>query len=477
MTSTLTSHNPATGDVIWQKPAGTAQDVDTAVTAARHAFAAWSDQSVESRMKVVERYRDLLTERKAIFAEAIAKEMGKPLWDAATEVGAMIGKAALSLKAYHQRTGEQVNEMGSGQRAHLMHRPHGVLAVFGPYNFPGHLPNGHIIPALIAGNTLVFKPSQLTPMIGEMMGDLWREAGLPEGVLIVIQGTREVGAALVAHPQIDGLLFTGSSHVGTLLNQQLSSQPQKIIALEMGGNNPLIIWDSPDAKVAAYHTILSAFITSGQRCTCARRLILPQGPAGDAVVHELVAMAKGLTLGAYTDSPEPFLGPLIRRQEVDEILAAQQKMQQQGGTVLLEATAPDAKLPFLTPGIMDVTAIAEREDREYFGPFLQIIRVTDFDAAIAEANNTQYGLAAAIFTQDKNLYERALRQLRAGLINWNRQTTGASGALPFGGTGVSGNHRAAGFYAADYCAYPVASIESDTLEMPETLAKGIVLPA
>ena len=471
----MTSHNPATGDLIWEKESNSVADVETAVKAARTAFPMWAMKTLAERMEVIERYRDLLLANKDKMGEAIAQETGKPLWDAMGEAGAMVGKINISLKAYNERTGDMTFDMGSGMTGHLSHRPHGVMAVFGPYNFPGHLPNGHIIPALIAGNTCVFKPSNMTPMVGEMMINLMHEAGIPQGVVTYVQGARDVGEALSNHKDIDGLLFTGSTHVGTILNKQLAPSPEKLIALEMGGNNPLIIWNPESAEAAAYHTILSAFISTGQRCTCARRLILPVGAEGDAVLEALIPLAQKLKVGAYNETPEPFMGPLIRQAEAEAIITAQDGLEKTGGTPLLKATMPRDGLPFITPGIMDVTKINNREDIEFFGPFLQVIRVNDFDDAIAEANNTSYGLSAAIFTQDKSLYERCLLELRAGLINWNRQTTGASGAMPFGGVGVSGNHRPAAYYAADYCAYPVASVESEVLDVPEKLAAGITL--
>lgn len=471
----MTSHNPATGALIWEKESNSIADVDAAVKAARATFPDWARKTLFERMEVIERYRDLLLENKTKMAEAIAQETGKPLWDATGEAGAMVGKIDISLKAYNERTGENTFDMGGTLTGHLTHRPHGVMAVFGPYNFPGHLPNGHIIPALIAGNTVVFKPSNMTPMVGEMMVNYMHEAGIPQGVVNFVQGGRDIGEALSNHKDIDGLLFTGSTHVGTILNKQLAAHPEKIIALEMGGNNPLIIWKPESPEAAAYHTVLSAFISTGQRCTCARRLILPVGAEGDAVLDALIPLAQKLKVGAYNETPEPFMGPLIRQKEAEDILTAQDDLQKVGGTPLLKATMPRDGLPFITPGIMDVTKINNREDIEFFGPFLQVIRVSDFDDAIMEANNTSYGLAAAIFTQDRALYERCLIELRAGLINWNRQTTGASGAMPFGGIGVSGNHRPAAYYAADYCAYPVASVESEVLDIPETPAAGIAL--
>ena len=468
----MQSTNPATGEILWQGNATDAVGIDQAVQRARQAFSLWASHSLSARIAILEAFRARLEAHKDTMAEAIAQETGKPKWDAATEVAAMIGKVAISITAYHDRTPDTAPQI-PGMHARLLHKPHGVLAVFGPYNFPAHLPNGHIVPALLAGNCVVFKPSELTPRVAELTLEHWRAAGLPEGVLQVVQGERATGEALAAHHGLDGLLFTGSSSTGTVLHKLYAGQPQKILALEMGGNNPLIVWDPEDADAAAYHTILSSFISSGQRCTCARRLILPRNGEGDALLASLIARTQRLRVGAYTDQPEPFMGPLIRNAEVDKALAAQSRFAASGGKILLEAKRLHPSLPFLSPGIVDVTDVTDRPDEEIFAPLLQVIRVADFDAALAEANNTRYGLASAIFTRDKALYERALRELRAGLVNWNRQTTGASSALPFGGVGISGNHRPAAFYAADYCAYPVAALESESLALPATPLPGM----
>jgi succinylglutamic semialdehyde dehydrogenase len=474
MMTTFHSTNPATGEILWEEPAASPTDVGKAVERARKAFHSWARLPFEKRVEYVEAFRSQLEANKVEIATAISQETGKPLWDSLTEVAAMIGKVAISIQAYHERTGYHQREI-NGMQARLLHKPHGVMAVFGPYNFPAHLPNGHIVPALLAGNTAVFKPSNVTPMVAEKTIELWHKAGLPEGVLQVVQGQRETGVALASHPDIDGLLFTGSSGVGQSLHKQYGGQTHKILALEMGGNNPLIIWDPESVEAAAYHNVLSSFISTGQRCTCARRLIIKQGAEGDAYLEALLAQTAKLRIGAYADSPEPFMGPLVRNLEVDQILAAQENLQKLGGKVLLKAGRLNDKLPFISPGIIDVTAVKTRNDAdlEYFGPFLQVTRVNTFEEAIAAANNTEYGLASAIFTQHKELYEQCLIELRAGLVNWNRQTTGASSALPFGGVGISGNHRPAAYYAADYCAYPVAALESETLTIPATLNAGI----
>jgi len=251
------SLNPAKGEVIWEGNSADAEQVDQALNAARAAFPAWAAKSFEQRVEFIRAYAAKLEENKELMAETIAMETGKPLWETRTEAGAMVGKAEISIKAYNERTGSRESEM-PGARAVLRHKPHGVVAVFGPYNFPGHLPNGHIIPALLAGNTVVLKPSELTPKVAELMVKLWQEAELPAGVLNLVQGERDTGIALANHQQIDGLFFTGSSRTGHILHQQFGGRPDKILALEMGGNNPLIIGEISDVKAAVHETIQSA---------------------------------------------------------------------------------------------------------------------------------------------------------------------------------------------------------------------------
>jgi len=291
----------------------------------------------------------------------------------------------------------------------------------------------------------------------------------------LVQGEKETGIALANHPQLDGLFFTGSSATGDILHKQFSGRPEKILALEMGGNNPLIVWDSADLHAAAYITIQSAFITSGQRCTCARRLIVQKGEAGDAFLQTLKTMTEAIVVGAYDDEPEPFMGPLVSLPESEKLVAAQQAFVAQGGKPIVTMQRLKDDLPFLCPGIIDVTDVAVREDTEFFGPLLQVIRVADFDAAIAEANNTAFGLAAGLVSDKPALWNQFSREIRAGVVNWNRQTTGASGSAPFGGTGCSGNHRPSAYYAADYCAWPMASMESDKASLPEKLSPGLTL--
>ena len=469
----IQSYDPAKKRIIWQAISASNEQVNLAVKAARNAFTDWSDRSFEQRLALVKKFGELLSSNKDALALTIAQETGKPLWETATEVASMIGKIGLSEKAYQQRTGVTENPMPQG-RAFIRHKPHGVVAVFGPYNFPGHLPNGHIVPALLAGNTVVFKPSDLTPLVAQKTVELWQQAGLPAGVLNLVQGEVETGKALAAHPGLDGLFFTGSSRTGKILHEQFAGHPGKILALEMGGNNPLIVKDVANIDAAVHDIIQSAFITSGQRCTCARRLFLANNAQGDAILAKLIAVTQSITVGMYDAQPQPFMGAMISSQAAASMLRAQQQLLALGAASLVELKHQDVDSGFVTPGILDVTAIAESmPDEEHFGPLLKVIRYDDFDQAINLANHTSFGLSAGLLADSQQDYQHFYKRIRAGIVNWNRPITGASGAAPFGGIGESGNHRASAFYAADYCAYPVASVELDQVELPASLSPGL----
>ncbi|MDH1728822.1 succinylglutamate-semialdehyde dehydrogenase [Pseudomonas chengduensis] len=470
----LQSLDPVSQAVLWQGQGATAAQVDAAVAAARGAFSLWAAHSLDGRIAVLERFAACLKSRADEVARAIGEESGKPLWEAATEVNSMVGKVAISIQSYRERTGEKSGPLGDAT-AVLRHKPHGVVAVFGPYNFPGHLPNGHIVPALLAGNCVLFKPSELTPKVAELTVKCWIEAGLPEGVLSLLQGGRETGVALAGHPGIDGLFFTGSSRTGNLLHTQFAGRPDKILALEMGGNNPLIVDQVADVDAAVYTIVQSAFISAGQRCTCARRLLVPQGEWGDALLARLVQVAGQLKVGRFDEQPAPFMGSVISLQAATQLMQAQQDLLAGGATALLAMTQPQEGAALLTPGILDVTAVNDRPDEEFFGPLLQVIRYDNFEAAIAEANATAYGLAAGLLSDSRARFEQFWLHSRAGIVNWNKQLTGAASTAPFGGIGASGNHRASAYYAADYCAYPVAGLESESLALPATLTPGVTL--
>ena len=451
------SIEPATGAQFWRGPIGNA---DAEVALARAAWGEWASRPLAVRVETLRRFGNVVRSVHEQFADTISRETGKPLWEARTEVESVINKVEISIAAHNERTSQRKLDGAMGARNALRHKPHGVLGVLGPYNFPAHLPNGHIVPALIAGNAVVFKPSEKTPASGAVLVDCLHKAGVPTGVVRLLVGGPGEGRALASHPDLDGLLFTGSSRTGIALSRQYAETPGKILALEMGGNNPIIVWDATDIQAAAVIIAQSAYLTAGQRCTAARRLIVEDG-RHEALVDALTALIDRIIVGEPHSDPQPFMGPVIDNDAADHLQDAFLGLIMKGGKAIRHLERPLADRPFLKPALIDVTAVADRPDEELFGPILQLVRVDSFEAAIAEANATRFGLCASLIGGSPKLYDRFWANIRAGVINWNRPTNGAPSNAPFGGIGLSGNHRPSAYYAADYCAYPVVSSEAE----------------
>lgn len=464
----LSKTDPLTAELIWQHPAADSADVADACQAAAEAFDSWAAIGHDARLAVITAFGKQLTEHHQALATLISRETGKPLWESLTEVTAMINKIAISQQSWQQRTGEH-----QGQGSSLRHRPHGVMAVFGPYNFPGHLPNGQIIPALLAGNTVVFKPSEMTPATAEYTVRLWQQAGLPAGVINLLQGAKQTGQILVDQPQLAGVLFTGSAATGYQIHRQLAGRPEVILALEMGGNNALIAEDMPDIDAAVHITIQSAFISAGQRCTCARRLLVKRGEQGDRFLARLADVTAKLTPGAWDSTPAPFMGSVISPAAAQRIWQHWQQLKQQQGKVIVEMRYPDPSTALLWPGIIDVSEVQGLQDEEVFGPLLTVIRYDHYQEAIRLANQTRFGLACGLISPDEEKFRQLVKCARAGIVNWNKPLTGAASSAPFGGIGASGNHRPGAFYTADICAWPMASLESPQLSLPEQLSPGL----
>lgn len=447
-------------------------EIDTCIQKAKKAFVSWSNTSVEKRISYLTHFQSVVERQKNQFAELVSKETGKPLWDAKNEITGVINKVNISIESFHARC-PNISKDHAGGKSITTHRPHGVVAVFGPYNFPAHLPNGHIVPALLAGNTVIFKPSELTPGVGELMKVCWDEAGLPDGVLSIVQGGPEVGIYVSQHREIDGLFFTGSWNTGKLLLEHFAKHPEKILALELGGNNPLVVHQISDPLAAAYTTLQSAYLTSGQRCTCARRLIVT--PGNEDFLSHLTRLIRSVKVGLYNEQPEPFMGPLIHLKAAEKLLEAQRHLISLGAKASIEMKQLKPQTALLSPGLLDVTSVRALPDVEYFGPLLQLIHVSDFEQAMETANATDYGLAAGLLCDKKEFFDKFLSRVKAGVVNWNSPTTGASSAAPFGGVKHSGNFRPSAFYAADYCSYPVASTAVERLQLPASLVPGVFI--
>jgi succinylglutamic semialdehyde dehydrogenase len=468
----FSSLNPATGEQIWEGAACTNTEVNEVIKNARNALTSWSALSIDERSQYLLDFSYFIDKKNEDIATLISKETGKPLWESKNEVRSMVQKVKISLDAYGHRCAGMMKAQENGQLI-TRHRPHGVVAIFGPYNFPGHLPTGHIIPALLAGNTIIFKPSEFAPLVAEKIVECWHEINLPSGVLNLTQGGRETGQQILNHADIDGLFFTGSYATGQQLLNHFGTQPGKILALEMGGNNPLVIGTVENLQAAAYLTIQSAYLSSGQRCTCASRLILVDNENNENFLNLLKKMIAKLSVGPYWQEPEPFMGPLITETHAFHVLKAQEELLAKGGSSIISMKQLKTGTGFLSPGLMDVTAIKDLPDEEIFGPFLQLIRVPNMKQAVEVANQTKYGLVAGLLSDQRDEYDFFLNQIKAGVINWNMPTTGASSEAPFGGIKCSGNHRPSAYYAADYCAYPIASLESSELKFPAHILPGI----
>ena len=445
--------------------------VDAAIEAARGAFPTWSELALDDRFAIARRFAELVNERKEELARLITLEVGKPLWEARTEVAAVVGKVTNSIEAILKRRWTTTEQIGA-YVAVTRFRPHGVMLVLGPFNLPAHLPGAHIVPALLAGNTVVFKPSELSPGVGQWLATTWRDAGLPPGVLNLIHGAAPVAVHAVQSPAVAGVLFTGSQRAGASIHRALAGQPHKVLALELGGNNPLVVHRCSDLHRAAITIINSAYITSGQRCTCARRLIVVGKPTYNALLEKLQTLLPLVRVGNPLAEPQPFMGSLIHAAAAQNMLDAQAKLIAAGAHPIVEMKRTSDRSTMLSPGLLAAEA-SLLDDCEHFGPLLTAHVTEDFDEAIQLANNTQFGLSAGFLGEHVEDFHYFLHRIRAGIVNWNRQTTGASGKLPFGGIGQSGNHNPSGFFAADYCSYPIASLESHDLAEANTLSPGL----
>ena len=455
----FTSIEPGTGEPVW---AGESGDADIEVAIARAAWPDWTSRAIAVRMEYMRRFANAIRARMDDFVELIARETGSPLWEARAEIEAVIAHIEPAIAAYSERTPRKRAEGALGTRHAVRHKPHGVMAVITPWVSPAEIPCSHILPALIAGNVVVWKPSERTPATSMMLLACFQDAGIPEGVLRLLHGDAREAEALAKHSDAAGVIFTGSTKAGRSLGRMLADTPEKLAALHMGGNNPIVVWDSPDVATAAAIVVQSAFSSGGQRCTAARRLIVAE-EEHEALLAEVAKLTGRLIVDDPMAKPAPFFGPMIDNPAADAIDEAFLDLIMKGGRPLHHMRRLDPDKPYLTPGLIDVTRITARIDQEHFGPILQVIRVDSFDAAIAEANATRYGLVASLISRKVEHYDRFWANIRAGVINWNRPTHAIPLGTPVGGLGLSGNHRPGGQYTADQCAYPVTSSESDQM--------------
>lgn len=448
--------------------------IDRACKAAKEAYVSWSRTSLNERKNYILKLKDVFKAHESEMAELIARDTGKALWDATTEAKALSAKIDVtlneSLKLIQE---ERITDALPHVDGVIRYKSRGVMSVIGPFNFPAHLPNGHIIPALISGNTIVYKPSEQTPAVAQLYAQIIEKAEFPPGVFNMVHGEAETGRRLVAHELVDGVLFTGSYEVGLKIKQETLNHYWKILALEMGGKNATVIWDDADIDKAIYETLVGAYMSTGQRCACTSRIILHDKIA-DQFTDRFYKAAKKLTIGHW--SKNPFMGSLINGAAVEKYIRFQEMANRENCESLMRGKALELEYKghYVTPSIHLVKSFDPNslyQKTEIFGPNVAIYRSSDFDKTIEMVNSTGYGLVMALFTKNKELFETALLSARVGLLNWNRTTNGASSRLPFGGMGKSGNDRPSGHFAIQYCTVPVASLED-----PSPLDKSKLLP-
>lgn len=449
--------------------------IEQACGRAKEAYRGWSLLTMDERKSFLMRLKEVFQSNHAQLTEAIARDTGKPLWEAKTEASALVSKIDITVNHSLQLVKEERIPNALPQvEGVIRYKPRGVMAVIGPFNFPVHLPNGHIIPALLMGNTIVFKPSEQTPAVCQIYAQMFHQAQFPAGVFNVVYGDGEAGRKLVVNENIDGILFTGSYEVGLKIKQETLTHYWKILALEMGGKNATVIWDDADLEKATYETLIGAFLTSGQRCACTSRIFVHERIA-DAFTEKFYQAAKRLTIGHWSE--DVFMGPLINASAVEKYIRFQEIANRENCESLMRGKALDLKHRghYVTPSIhlvqkYDLKSVYQKS--EIFGPNVAIYRVNDFDETLSMVNSTGFGLVMALFTKNQALYQKALLEARVGILNFNRTTNGASSRLPFGGMGKSGNDRPSAHFAIQYCSVPVASLEDPTAFDPSQALPG-----
>ena len=450
--------------------------IEASCLAARKAYCEWAHTPQSKRFELLNKLKEVYSANAEKLGQVISRETGKPQWEGLNEAKAMAGKIAITLEHSMKLVADsRVENALPGVDGVIRYKPRGVMAVIGPFNFPGHLPNGHIIPALATGNTVVFKPSDKTPATGQLMAEFFHEAGFPKGVFNLIQGQGETGKRLVTSEYVDGVLFTGSYDVGLKIKQDTLNHHWKLLALEMGGKNSTVVWKDADLEKAVYETILGAFLTSGQRCSCTSKVILHKD-IYDKFVENFYQTAKKLSIGHWSENP--FMGPLISEDSVEKYIRFQEIAKREGAECMMRGKSLDYNYDgnYVTPSIYLVPNADNQsvyQNCEIFGPNVGVYKVDDFDEALEINNSAGFGLVMALFSKDKQLFDKALIDARVGLLNWNRTTNGASSRLPFGGMGKSGNDRPSAHFAVNYTTVPVASLEDMTAFDSSKVLPGI----
>lgn len=474
---TLSRLCPADLDLtLWSAPVDY-QNIEKVLQSAQSGFEFWRKTSIGERIDFLKKFQTEAEKRKDEIARAIAMETGKPLWEAYTEAGAISAKVNVtindSLERVSNKTIEQVLPHIDG---HFIYKPLGPCLVVGPFNFPCHLANGQILSALLTGNSIIFKPSEKTIASSQYLIECFHAAGFPKGVINFINGTAHTTQTIIKDHRIKGIFFTGSHFVGTKIIEAVGTDVKKLVALELGGKNTSIIHKDADMNHALPELIRACFLTCGQRCTSTSVI-----PVHRSIADEFIQKFKEVTEKIIIDHPiefeqEPFMGPIIDELALSKFESSLELGLKNGAKEILAHKRLDKNGYYITPSIFHIDK-AEKSNpytqEEIFGPHCTFVPYDDIEDAIRIANISDYGLAAAIFTQDKKIYQECLRDIDAGIINLNRSTVGASSKLPFGGVKNSGNHHPAAVSMIDATVHMISSLE--TLDNSSKLAdvKGL----
>ncbi len=434
--------SPIDDTVVFSTPIDS-EHAQLAIEAARRAAPEWAARTRAERETALRRVQREFTARQDAIAEAICREVGKPLWEARGEAKGLAARVDLTCGAIGSDVADWTlpGETGAGH-----YLPLGVVAVLGPFNFPAHLANGQILPALLLGNTVILKPSEKAAGVASLYAEALAAAELPPGVFNLVQGDHRAGQTLTEDPRVDGLLFTGSTRVGQMILSATHAQPHKLVSLEMGGKNASYVAEDAALEPCAKELLNAAFITCGQRCTATSLVFVHDSQIERLAAHLSRALPRLPVGDPFAEGT--FMGPIIDQQAKARLLSLNDRAQDAGVETLCAGRDLGGRGAYLTPALrMGAWTDHPYFTDEHFGPDMVLVPVANADEALAHINTLDYGLAAAVFCADQSRFNTLASRLRCGVVNWNRGTAGATGQLPFGGWRSSGNHRPGALFA------------------------------
>jgi len=461
----LESRNPADLDAPSIPFPFAYERVGEVVGAARSAFLSWKRMPFSDRLSILQKYRKVLVERRTEIEFTLSWEIGKPLWESKQEFSTMLTMLDDVLACRAEPFAPQQVEIEEDCTGVVRRFPRGVAVVISPSVMPLIIPHSHFLPALVMGNTVVLKSSKHSPGVGQLIAEAFHDAGIPAGVFNVIHGDSELSRRLVSHSDVDTVFFTGSSEAGSKIAKQVAPDYWKLAVLDLGGKNTVVVWDDCHYQKALHDAALSAFITSGQRCTSTDRILVHE-KIFDRFVNDLHQIAKKIKVGyALSDGPDtPFLGPLVSEAALEHYLRTQGMAVREGCEEIMRGKTleRDKRGYFVSPSIHWVTKPDPKsmyQKTEVFGPDAAIYKVGDLSETAEIINLSPFGMVATVYTAARENYARLLEESRVGLFHWNRPTTDVSYRLPYGGVKRSSNARPMGSLAAQQCTVVQSSLE------------------